>query len=63
MLVTESGITNDVKPVPRNASKPILVTELGIVTDVKPDIPLKNPSAIVVVPAWIIAAVCVAETL
>jgi hypothetical protein len=37
MLVTELGITTEVKPVqPANALSPISVIVLGIVTEVKP---------------------------
>ena len=37
MLVTESGIVTDVRPLqPRNAMSPMVVTESGIVTDVRP---------------------------
>jgi hypothetical protein len=37
MLVTESGIVTDVRPLqPRNAYLPMLVTPLPIVTDVRP---------------------------
>ncbi len=37
MLVTESGIVIEVKPLqPSNAEFPMLVTELPIVTEVKP---------------------------
>ena len=42
MLVTELGISTDVKPVhPEKAYSPMLVTELGMVKDVKPLHPAK----------------------
>jgi hypothetical protein len=42
MLVTESGIVTEVRPVqPEKAYSPMLVTELGIVTEVRPVQPEK----------------------